>query len=96
MNRSELMGVLAEKSGMKKKDVMLVFDKALDLIVESLLKGEAVTISGFGTFLPRQRKSMKGRNPQTNETIEIVGRRTVLFKSGKELKNLLKQQPLQQ
>ena len=90
------MDVLAEKTKMKKKDVVFVFDAALDAIVETLIKGEPVTISGFGTFLPRQRKSMKGRNPQSGETIEIAGRRTVLFKSGKEIKNLLKQNPIGQ
>jgi nucleoid DNA-binding protein len=61
------------------------------IIAAQLDEGKRVQVSGFGTFETRQRKARSGRNPQTNETIHIPGRRYPTFKPGKALKERVKE-----
>jgi hypothetical protein len=50
MNKSELIGIVAEKSGITKKDAERVVNATLDTIAAELKKGEKVQLSGFGIF----------------------------------------------
>ena len=71
--------------------------RATAKIVESLSAAiaadEPVELRGLGTFETKERKAHKGRNPKTGEIVEILSRRRVIFRPGKELKiNLLKEE----
>ena len=89
MNKSELVDVLHEKTGVQKNTVALVLNEIHQTIIESLKKGEIVKISGFGTFLSKKRKSKKGRNPKTGVTVDIPERDVPKFKASKEFKDAL-------
>ncbi len=65
MNKSELISVVAEKTGFTKKDTEKVVNAVFDGIGEALAKGDKVQIIGFGTFDVRDRKEREGRNPAT-------------------------------
>ena len=71
MNKSELIAVTAERTGLTKKDTERVFNAALDAITAAMADHEKVQLSGFGTFEVKFRESRMGRNPQTREPSEI-------------------------
>jgi integration host factor subunit alpha len=55
----------------------------------TLERGENLKISGFGSFMVRQKKSRLGRNPQTGDAMEITARRVVTFKPSQVLRDAL-------
>ena len=63
MNKTELIAVTAEKSGMTKKDTERVLNAALDTITATLAGGSRVQLSGFGIFEVKEREARIGRNP---------------------------------
>ena len=87
MNKTELVALVAERSGMTKKDTERVINAAIDAITASLVKGEKVQLSGFGTFEAKEREARVGRNPHTKEAIEIPATRVPAFKASKALKD---------
>ncbi len=58
-------------------------DLILDFIKQGLLEGERIQITGFGTFMVREKKGRKGRNPQTGEEMMISARKSVVFRPSK-------------
>ena len=90
MNKSELIQLVTEKSGLTKKDSASAVDAMFDGITESLAKGESVQLIGFGTFEVRSRQAREGRNPATGETIKIAASKAPAFKAGKALKDKVK------
>ena len=90
MNRTELVEMVAQKSGLTKKDSEKALAAVLDGIAETLAKGEKVQLVGFGTFEVRHRQAREGRNPSTGETIKIAAQNAPAFKAGKALKDLIK------
>ena len=87
MNKTELIAVVAEKTGMTKKDAERVINATVDTITEKLVAGEKVAMSGFGIFEVKAREARVGRNPRTKETIEIPATRLPAFKASKALKD---------
>ena len=87
MNKTELIAITAESAGLTKKDTERVLNAAIDAITASLVKGEKVQLSGFGTFETKDREARMGRNPHTSESIEIPATRVPTFKASKSLKD---------
>ena len=87
MNKTDLIAVAAESAGLTKKDTERVLNAALDAITASLIRGEKVQLSGFGTFEAKEREARVGRNPHTKETISIPATRVPTFKASKALKD---------
>ena len=87
MNKTELIAAAAEASGLTKKDTERVINAAIDAITASLVKGEKVQLSGFGTFEAKEREARVGRNPHTKESIESPATRVPAFKASKALKD---------
>ena len=89
MNKSELIAVTAENTGLTKKDAERVLNAALDAITAAMTDHEKVQLSGFGTFEVKFRESRMGRNPQTREPSEIPAAWVPSFKPSKALKDLV-------
>ena len=89
MNKAELIRATADKTGMSMKDADKIISAAVDTIVEELASGGKVQLVGFGAFEVKERAARQGRNPQTNEVIEIPASRTPVFKAGKRLRDSL-------
>ena len=87
MNKTELIAIAAENSGMTKKDTERVLNAAIDAITAALVKGDKVQLSGFGLFETKNREARIGRNPHTKEAIEIPATRVPAFKASKALKD---------
>ena len=87
MNKPELVSAIAEKTGMKKKDVEAMLDAFVDVVKTSLKKGDKVALIGFGTWATRERAKRNGVNPRTGKKISIPAKVVPYFKVGKELKD---------
>ena len=87
MNKTELIAIAAENAGLTKKDTERVLNAAIDAISLALVKGEKVQLSGFGTFETKTRQARIGRNPHTNESVDIPATRVPVFKPSKSLKD---------
>ena len=89
MNKSDLIAALAAKTGSTKKDAEATLNAFVDVVTETLVKGDKVQLVGFGSFEVRKRAARKGRNPQTKEEIKIPASKAPVFKAGKDLKYLV-------
>ena len=87
VNKAELISVMAEKSGLTKKDTEKALNSFIEAVEEALENGDKVQLVGFGTFEVRERSARKGRNPQTGEEIDIPAASVPAFKAGKALKD---------
>lgn len=90
MTKNELIEKVAKKANLTKRASADAVNSLFNLVRDSLVRGEKVVITGFGTFLIRSRTARRGRNPQTGETIQIPGRKLPGFTAGKTIKRLIK------
>jgi DNA-binding protein HU-beta len=90
VNKTDLIQLVAEKTGFTKKDSEKAVNAVLDGIMGTVAKGEKVQIIGFGTFEKRKRAAKLGRNPSTGEQIKIPATNVPAFKAGKGFKELVK------
>ena len=86
MTKTQLIDKMAKDAGMTKKQAAEAFDACIDTIIAVLSEGENVQISGFGSFSVKNIPAHMGRNPRTNEPVEIAASRRVTFVPGKALK----------
>ena len=89
MNKSDLIAAIAAKTGETKKSAEALVNAFVEVVTESLVKGDKVQLVGFGSFEVRKRAARKGRNPQTKEEIKIPASKAPVFKAGKALKDLV-------
>ncbi len=86
MNRKELIGALATKTGSSKADADRSIGALIEIISATLKKGDSVALVGFGTFEVRKRAARTGRNPATGEALKIKASKAPAFKAGATLK----------
>ena len=87
MTKAELIGVVAEKTELSKKDSEKAVTAVVDAITEALVNGDKVSLVGFGAFEVKTRSARKGINPRTKEEINIAASKLPSFKAGKALKD---------
>ncbi len=90
MNKNELISVVAEKTGLSKKDSEKALNATLDAITAAVANGEKVQLIGFGTFELRERAEKQARNPRTGETMTVPACKAPAFKAGQAFKNAAK------
>ena len=90
MNKTELINAIAEKAGLTKVQAKAALEAAVNTVSEQLSKGDKVALIGFGTFSVTEKPARKGVNPRTKEVIEIAARKSVKFKAGAELNEVVK------
>lgn len=89
VTKADIVEKVYEKIGFSKKEASELVEMCFDSLKDTLKKGDKVKISGFGNFLVREKKSRKGRNPQTGQQIEISARRVLTFRASQVLKAML-------
>jgi len=87
MNKADLIDAVAESADISKAAAGRCVDTVFESITASLVKGDAVTVVGFGTFAVKARAARTGRNPQTGAAIQIAASKLPGFKAGKALKD---------
>ncbi|WP_343610456.1 HU family DNA-binding protein [Novosphingobium sp.] len=87
MNKNDLIGAVAEASGLTRNDATKAVEGVFDSITGALKAGDEVRLVGFGTFSVAKRKASTGRNPRTGEPMPIKASSQPKFKAGKGLKD---------
>jgi len=87
MNKAEFIDSIATKATLTKKDSKVALDGILEVITETLAKGDNVQFVGFGTFEVAQRAARTARVPSTGAIVEVPATKVAKFKVGKALKN---------
>lgn len=90
MTKSDLVKAIADKAGVTNKDSDKFLNALIEVVSETLVKGEDISIIGFGSFSVAERSACKARNFQTGELVDVAASKTVKFKAGKTLKELVK------
>ncbi len=85
MTKSQIMTKLAEKTGMKKKEVVCLTEAMVELAYKEARNG--FTIPGLGKLVLVNRKARMGRNPATGEPIRIPAKRVLRFRIAKAAKD---------
>jgi integration host factor subunit alpha len=86
LTKAHLADLLFEQIGLNKRESKDMVDAFFDLMVDRLIAGDDVKISGFGNFQIRTKAARPGRNPRTGELIPIEARRVATFQASHKLK----------
>ncbi|MEO8401461.1 MAG: HU family DNA-binding protein [Gammaproteobacteria bacterium] len=89
MNKSQLISAIAESAEITVTKAEIALGTALDSIINTLTKGESVSLVGFGKFGVKKRSARKVRNPRTGKEMLLAETFVPFFKAGKNLKELV-------
>ena len=87
VTRSQLSEAVYQEVGLSRNESADLVEAVLEEISSTLVKGESVKISSFGSFSVRQKGQRIGRNPKTGEEVPILPRRVLVFRASHVLKN---------
>jgi len=90
MNKDKLIDKIVDKTNYPKNQVEKCLEAGLDIIIETLKKGEKVDLVGFGGFKVVKRKGRKGINPRTGKEMKIHDVKVAKFRAGKRLKEAVR------
>jgi len=84
MTKADIARIVYERhGGISNREAARLVEVIFESIKRRLGDGEKVQITGFGTFVVRQKRGRRGRNPQTGEEMLIKPRRSVVFRASK-------------
>ncbi len=89
VTRAQLSEAVYQEVGLSRYESAQLVEAVLEEIVGSLVAGEKVKISSFGTFVVRHKGGRMGRNPKTGEKVPIPPRRVLVFRPSRVLKHQL-------
>jgi integration host factor subunit alpha len=87
MTKADIFEKVQKVIGLSKNESAEMVEAVFAIMKSTLESGENLKISGFGSFIVKQKKDRRGRNPQTGETIIIEARRILTFKPSDLLKD---------
>lgn len=87
LTRADLTEAVYEEVGLSRNESADLVEAVLGEISDSLVTGENVKISSFGSFLVRQKNGRMGRNPKTGEEVPIDPRRVLVFRPSQVMKD---------
>ena len=83
MTKAEIVAEIAQKTGIEKVAIQATIESFMDVVKESLTKGDNVYLRGFGSFIIKKRAEKTGRNISKNTTIIIPAHNIPAFKPAK-------------
>lgn len=86
MNKQELIKKIAADAEVTQRQATIVLESTLNTIMDAVAAGDKVQLLGFGAFEPKHRAARTGRNPSTQEVLEIPATTVPVFKAGVEFK----------
>jgi len=90
MTKKDIVMKVSNDTNLTQIDVKKIVQRSLDVIIESLERGETVELRNFGVFRVKTRRGRVGRNPRTGQEVRVPEKRVVVFKPGLILKNQVK------
>lgn len=90
LTRADLAETLNRQIGLSRADAAAMIESILDHMTVALLDGDNVKISGFGTFVLRDKGERVGRNPKTGVEVPITPRRVLTFRASQGMRQRVK------
>lgn len=91
MKKSDLVTAMSQRADLTRPQAEKAFNVFRDSITSALTSvGSSVSVTGFGSFVVKQRAPRKGRNPLTGEMFDIPSKPAVIFRPSEKLKKNLK------
>lgn len=87
LTRADLSDAIHRQVGLSRTDSSRLVEQILKHMCEALAQGENVKISGFGTFVLRQKGERVGRNPKTGIEVPIAPRRVLTFRASQMMRD---------
>ncbi|WP_085902237.1 MULTISPECIES: integration host factor subunit alpha [Kiloniella] len=87
VTRADLSEAVYQEVGLSRNESADLVESVLNEISDTLIKGDSVKISSFGSFAVREKGERIGRNPKTGEEVPILPRRVLVFRASHVLKN---------
>ena len=89
ITKKELIDQIADVTGQKRVVVKDIVQNFLDNIITELGRGNRLEFREFGVFEVKKRRARMAQNPKTLEPVEVPPKRTVKFKVGRVMKQVL-------
>jgi integration host factor subunit alpha len=86
VTRMDLSDALVREVGLSRNESAQLVESVLQSLSDSLVSGDTVKISSFGTFSVRAKRQRIGRNPKTGEEVPISPRRVLSFRASQMMK----------
>ena len=80
MTKADIAEKIQASTDLSKRESAEIMEAVFSIMKSTLESGETLKISGFGSFIVKQKADRRGRNPQTGESITIEARRILSFK----------------
>lgn len=87
VTRADLSEAVYEEIGLSRAESAALVEQVLDLISDTLVSGQNVKLSSFGSFVLREKGGRIGRNPKTGEEVPIDPRRVLTFKASQVMRD---------
>jgi integration host factor subunit alpha len=87
LTRASIAELLNRNVGLSRADSAQMVEQVLEMITKALERGENVKISGFGSFILREKSERIGRNPKTGVEVPITPRRVLTFRPSQLLRD---------
>jgi integration host factor subunit alpha len=91
MRKADLVDKIHANTGLTRDEAFAYLETILETIKKTLETAETVKITGFGSFVVKEKKSRNARNLQTGEPITIAARKILTFKASTVLKAAINQ-----
>ena len=90
VTKKDIVMKVSGETNLTQIDVKKIVQRVLDVVVESLERGETVELRNFGVFKVKSRRGRLGRNPRTGQEVAVPEKKVVVFKPGLILKQKVK------
>jgi integration host factor subunit alpha len=87
VTRADLAEAVYQEVGLSRHESAQLVEAVLAVVSDSLVEGDTVKISSFGTFAVRHKGERVGRNPKTGEEVPILPRKVLVFRASNVLKD---------
>jgi integration host factor subunit beta len=89
MTKADLIALIEKQANLPHQQAEKVVNICFDSMISALFNNQRIEIRGFGSFVNRNYKAYKGRNPKTNLPVNVRPKKVPFFKVGKELKEMV-------
>lgn len=93
LTRADLTESVYEQVGLSRNELADLVEQVLDEVSNTLISGEGVKISSFGSFSIREKGERVGRNPRTGVEVPISPRKVLVFRASHVLKDKISRGP---
>ena len=92
ITRADLSEAVYQEVGLSRNESANLVEAVLQEISDTLIGGQNVKLSSFGSFLLRDKGGRVGRNPKTGEEVPIEPRRVLVFRPSQVMKDQINEE----